>query len=146
VTKAFTKTFDEKQLGTAFVSPCTQQCLKALQNRKLVFVCVMANADPQAKATVPKGVEDFVADAKYKGNTEIVTVNAQDANETAFLKEIGVTAETAPITIFLAPPGAMIGSFRNSTTKETFIAKLVAAQSSCCPGGKCGSGGCGPKK
>jgi len=146
VTKAFTKTFDEKQLNTAFVSPCTEKCLKALQNNKVVFVCVADNADPQVKVTAPKGVKDFAADAKYKATTEIVTVNARDAKEATFLKEIDVTAKTAPITVFLVPPGAMIGSFRNSTTKETFIEKLVAAQSKKCAGGKCGAGGCGPKE
>ena len=46
ITKAFTKTFDEKELRTAFVSPCTERCLKALQNRKLVFVCIVDQANP----------------------------------------------------------------------------------------------------
>ena len=54
--------------------------------------------------------------------------------------------QSAPITVFLAPPGAMIGKFGSEASKEVLVAKLVAAQSSCCPGGKCGSGGCGPKK
>jgi hypothetical protein len=58
ITKAFTKTFDESQLRTAFVSPCTQRCLKALQSRKLVFVCVVEKTDPIAPLKVPKGVED----------------------------------------------------------------------------------------
>ena len=32
---------------------------------------------------------------------------------------------------FLAPPGAMIGTFTRGTSKEMFIAKLAAAQSGC---------------
>jgi hypothetical protein len=146
VTKAFTKTFDEKELRTAFVSPCTERCLKALQSRKLVFVCIVDQANPQDKVAIPKGVEDFKADKKYGAATEVVLVNVRDANEATFLKELEVSTRSAPLTIFLAPPGAMIGKFGSEASKEVLVAKLVAAQSSCCPGGKCGSGGCGPKK
>jgi hypothetical protein len=147
VTKAFTKTFDEKELRTAFVSPCTERCLKALQSRKLVFVCVVdEEANPRDRVTVPKGVEDFKADKKYGAATEVVLVNARDAKEATFLKELEVSSKSVPITVFLAPPGAMIGKFGSETSKEVLVAKLVAAQSNPCAGGKCGSGGCGPKK
>jgi hypothetical protein len=147
ITKAFTKTFDEKQLRTAFVSPATQLCLKALQSRKLVFVCVVERADPKAVLTIPKGVEDFRADAKYASVTEIVLVDAQDAGEATLLKELEIKKETVkPVTVFLGPPGALIGKFGGDATKKQFVAKLAAAQSGCCPGGKCGPGGCGPKK
>ena len=40
ITKGFTKTFDENQLRTAFVSRCTAECMKSLQERKLVLLCV----------------------------------------------------------------------------------------------------------
>lgn len=146
ITKAFTKTFTDKELRTAFVSPCTQQCLKALQSRKLVFVCLVNQASAQDKMPVPKGVEDFKTDKKYGEATEIVMVNVRDKKEATFLKELGVGPEYAPMTVFLAPPGALIGTFSNSTTKETLTAKLVAAQSNPCGSGGCGAGGCGPKK
>jgi hypothetical protein len=146
ITKAFTKTFDENQLRTAFVSVCTQRCLKALQSRKLVFVCIVEKAGPQAAMTIPKAVEDFKADKKFGPATEVVLVNAQDASETTFLKELEVSAYASkPLTIFLAPPGVMIGKFGGEATKEVFLAKLAAAQSNPCAGGKCGPGGCGPK-
>ena len=77
ITKAFTKTFDEKELRTAFVSPATQRCLKALQNRKMVFVCIADQAKPQDQMTTPKGVEDFKADKEYGALTEIVLVNVR---------------------------------------------------------------------
>ena len=54
ITKAFTKTFDEKELRTAFVSPCTQRCLKALQSRKLVFVCVVDQANLPRRCPFPR--------------------------------------------------------------------------------------------
>jgi hypothetical protein len=147
ITKAFTKTFDEKELRTAFVSPSTELCLKALQSGKLVFVCVLDQVNPGDPVTIPKGVKDFKADVKYARATEIVVVNAQDKSEAMFLKEIQVGVNASkPITVFLAPPGAPVGTFIGDSSKEAIIAKLASAQSGCCPGGKCGSGGCGPKK
>ncbi len=147
ITKGFTKTFDEKQLRTAFVSPCTQQCLKALQNRKLVLACVVDQVNPQDQVTLPKGVEDFKADAKYGSATEVVLINARDQGEATFLKDFQVSPQgEKPVVVFLAPPGALIGKFGRDTTKQELVAKLVSAQSNPCAGGKCGPGGCGPKK
>jgi len=147
ITKAFTTAFDENQLRTAFVSPCTQLCLKALQSRKLVFVCVVEKTDPQNPPPIPQGVQDFKADKKYASCTEVILLDAGDAAEAALLKdfEVGPNA-TKPLTIFLAPPGTLIGRFGGEASKEALAAKLAAAQSGCCPGGKCGPGGCGPKK
>jgi hypothetical protein len=146
VTKAITKTFDEKELLTALVSPCAERCLKALQSRKLVFVCVVDQANLQDKIPIPKGVEDFKADKKYGTASEIVVLNVRDAKEATFLKDLDIAARDAPITVFLAPPGAVIGTFNRGTAKEKFVAQLIAAQSNPCSGGKCGSRGCGPKK
>jgi hypothetical protein len=147
ITKAFTKTFDENQLRTAFVSSCTQLCLKALQDRKLVLACVVDQANPQDQVAIPKCVEEFKADAKYGSATEIVLVNARDQGEAAFLRDFQVSPQMQkPVVVFLAPPGAMIGKFDGNTTKQELVAKLVSAQSNPCAGGKCGPGGCGPKK
>ena len=145
VTKGFTKTFNEKELRTAFVSPCKEQCLKALQGRKLVLVCFTERADPKAPLTVPEGVKDFKADKRFGPATEVVLVDAQDENEATFLKELEIGKQASkPMTAFLAPPGALIGTF-GDVSKDVFVAKLAAAMSNSCGGGKCGPGGCPPK-
>jgi hypothetical protein len=146
VTRAFAKTFDEKELHTAFVSPGKERCLKALQNRKLVFVCFLDKADPEVPFKAPKGVEDFKADEKFGPATEIVLVDAQDEREEALLKELRIGKDASkPKTVFLGPPGAVIGTF-GDVPKDDFIARLTAAMSNSCGGGGCGPGGCGPKK
>jgi hypothetical protein len=147
VTKAFTGTFDEKQLHTALVSPGTQLSMKALQDKKLLFVCVVDQANQQDPVVLPQGVRDFKADEKYGGATEIVVLNARDQAETDFLKDLQVEANSSkPVIVFFAPPASMIGKFDATATKQQIIAKLTSAQSSCCPGGKCGPNGCCPKK
>ena len=64
-------------------------------------------------------------------------VNVRDANEASFLKEINVTAQSAPLILFMAPPRVLVGTFDGETTKETFAAKLAAAKEACGPGCDC---------
>jgi hypothetical protein len=136
VTKGFTKTFDEKELRTAFVSPCTERCMKAIQSGKVVFVCVVDKTNPKEAAVVPQGVKDFKADEKYGPTAEIVMLNVRDAAEADFLKDLEVGVHAAPLTVFLAP-GALIGKFGSEATKEVLLAKLAAAQEACGPGCSC---------
>jgi hypothetical protein len=147
VTKPFTGKFKAEDLASARVSACMEKCLHGLQNRKLVFVCVKKAAPNGAKEEVPDGVKQFQEDKKFKSVTEVVFVDADDKDEEKFLKEIEVDAKkTDSVTVFLAPPGAIVGKFESSASKEQFVAKLAALQASPCAGGKCGPGGCGPKK
>ncbi len=147
VTKAFTGALDEKQLSTAFVSSGTQLSMKALQDNKLLMICVMDRAGQVDPVDIPQGVKDFKADAKYGGATEVIVLNARDQAEASFLKDLQVDPNSSkPVIALFAPPASMIGKFDATVTKQQIIAKLSSAQSSCCPGGKCGPNGCCPKK
>lgn len=147
ITKAMPGPVDEAQLQSAFVSPGTQLCLKALQDRKLVFVCVANSGSTREPGAVPRGVQDFRADERYARATEVVLLDAKDQNESAFLQQLQVDPRAAaPVTIFLAPPGSVIGKFNAAATKDHFVASLASAQSNPCAGGKCGPNGCEPKR
>jgi hypothetical protein len=147
ITKGFPLKFDEKQLSKAFVTPCTAQCLKALQSRKLVLLCIQARSPQVQQVSLQKGVTDFAADTRYGAATEVVAVDPTDPAEASLLQEFKVDPQTSgPVTLFLAPPGSLVAKFTGKVTKEQLVAKLASAQSGCCPGGQCGPGGCGPKK
>jgi hypothetical protein len=147
ITKGLPVRFDEKQIQQAFVSPCTAECMKALQDRKLVLLCV-DHASPQVRqVSLQKGVQDFTADKQYAQSSEVVRLNAGDPAEAAFLKDLRVESKTtAPVTVLMAPPAAVVGTFIGEVTKDQLVAKLKSAQSNPCAGGKCGPGGCGPRK
>ena len=146
ITKGFPLKFDEKQLLQAFVSPGTADCLKALQARKLVLLCVQSRSPQVRQVSLQQGVADFASDARYAGVTEIVAIDPADPAEASFLHDIQVNPRVAgETTVLLAPPGSVVGMFTGDVTKEQLVAKLASAQSGCCPGGKCGPGGCGPK-
>jgi hypothetical protein len=147
ITGGFPLKLTEAQVAQAFVSPAVAQCLKAVQARKLVLLCVQ----PTPTAALPQGVRDFHADPQYRAASEIVTVQASDAAESDFLKRLQVPAQmTQSVTVLLAPPGTPLGTFTGAITKEQLINKLKASKSccpgGCCPGGCCGPNGCGPKR
>lgn len=147
ITGGFPLKLTEAQVAQAFVSPAVAQCLKAVQARKLVLVCVQQTPG----AALQQGVRDFHADPQYRTASEIVTVQAGDPAEADFLKRLQVPARpNGPVTVLLAPPGSSLGAFTGAITKEQLIDKLKASKSccpgGCCPGGCCGPNGCGTKR
>jgi len=135
----------EQQLLASLASPVKQQCLKALQDRKLVFLCAQ-NGTTKSNDTAMKGVKDFKADTRFAEFTEIVTVNPADEDEKQFLTELQVAPKPSEATtIFLAPPGAIVAKFTGATNKDVLVAALQKASAGCGAGG-CGPKGCGPKK
>ena len=145
ITKSFTTKFEEAELRTALVSPCTQRCLKALQDRKLVLLCVQ-EVGPDQPATAPQGAADFQADPNYARATETIVVNTADTAEEPFVKSLQVDPRQGAVTLLMAPPGTVVGKFAATATKQQLVATLAATQANPCAGGKCGPNGCGPKK
>jgi hypothetical protein len=143
VTKAFPINFTEQDLSQGFVSPCTAKCMKALQNRKLVLLSVH-NQQTQLSQVALQGAQDFKADARFNQATELVTVDPDDSAEASFLQKLQVDPRTpTAVTILLAPSGQSVARFVGAVTKEQIVAKVQAGP---CAGGKCGPGGCCPKK
>ena len=133
ITKGLAVRFDEDQLQQAFVSPCTAECMKALQDQKLVLLCVRQPPPQGQPVSLPQNVRDFTADEQYAKTTKVVVLNLGDAAETDFLKSLQVDPQTVtPVTVLMAPPAAVIGSYADEVTKDDLVAKLKAAQSGCC--------------
>jgi len=148
VTKGIPVSFTEKQLKEALVSRGTAGCLKALQERKMVLLCVQGQTAPNAF----QGVREFAADPRFASSSQIVTIDATDQSEFGFLKSLQVDPRRdSGATILLAPPGQPVAKFAGTVTKEQIVARVTASSSGCCPGGKCGPGqkcgpnGCGPR-
>ncbi len=137
VTRGFPRQITEAQMETAFVSPGMQKCLKALQNRKMAFVCVQ-NGTTQHNAEAMQGVREFAADAQYAKATEIITVDPTDAAEESLLKQFKVDPKTdEAVTVFLAPPGSLVGTYKGEIKKDVLVAAAKTAAKGCTPGGSC---------
>jgi hypothetical protein len=127
----------EQRLGDMVASAAMQQCLKALQERKLVFVCLQ-NGQTKANEAAMKGVNEFRADPQFAAAAEIVKVDPADAREAKLVGQLKVDpkAKTAN-TALLAPPGMLVTSVEGATSKADLEAALKKASSSCAPGSGC---------
>jgi len=136
-TKAFPKKFDEAQLQQAFVSPCTAKCMRAIQDRHSILLCVQ-NDKTQFNKEAMEGAKAFKADPKYAKGTEIIMLNPADKAEQRFLKDLQVDPKTTrAVTVLVMPPGAPVARFTGAVTKDEITDAVTAAQSSCGPGCNC---------
>ncbi|MFH1747900.1 MAG: hypothetical protein ABIG44_12770 [Planctomycetota bacterium] len=137
VTRGFTRNFNEKQLEQAFVSPCQAQCLKSLQEGKMVLVCIQ-NDQTVHNEEAMQGVNEFKADQLYTAQTAIVSVDPTDESEADFLKKLRVSPETEEaVTVLMAPPGRSIATFTGVTNKADIVAATKKAGSGCDPKSGC---------
>ena len=145
MTGGFPTNFAEKDLLDAFASPCTAQCMKYLQENKLVLLCVQNDRTKSNDAAL-QAARDFKADARFSEASEIVILDPADKAEAKFLSDLKINPSTPEaVTAFLAPPGTAIALFEGPVTKDALVNTLQTAMSSPCAGGSCGPGGCAPK-
>ena len=145
ITGGFPSEFQEQDLLDAFASPSLEKCMKALQEGKLVFLCVQ-NGSTKFNEEAMRGVSDFKSDARFGQATEIVPMDPADSAEASFLANLKIDKDTKnAVTVFLAPPGSAIAMYEGATSKDELLATLLRARSGCGAGG-CGPGGCGPPR
>ena len=142
VTGSFSS-FREEQLIDSLVSPGMASCLKVLQDKKIVFLCLQ-NEQTRNNETALYGVKDFKADSRFGGAAEIIMINPSDIQEQNFLNQLAIdTHSNEATTVFIAPPAETIGQYKGATSKDRFISDLQNAVSGCCgPGGCCPNGKC----
>jgi hypothetical protein len=132
-TKAFPKQFDAAQLQEAFVSPCTAKCMRAIQDRRSILLCVQNDKTRENKEALD-GAKEFKNDPKYTKGTVIIMLNPADKAEQRFLKDLEVDPRTATaVTVLVTPPGAPVARFTGALTKEAIEDAVSKAQSSCGP-------------
>jgi hypothetical protein len=127
-----TKTTPEA-LAQCLVSAKKAMCMKALQQNQLVLVCLQT----QDKQPIPQGVRELQADPHFAKRTQVVALSVNDPDESAFLASMEVNpSKDGPLTVFLAPPGALVGKFASTATKDQLAAKLAEA-GKCCDDKNC---------
>lgn len=133
ITGVFQKLTDPN-IESAIVTPTMTRCMKALQDNKLVFVCVQTgNRD-----VVPAAVQGFQTDPQFQSRTHVVSMRLQDPAEGKFLDQMQIDPRqtTAPLAVLLAPPGVLIGKYDARATKEQ-VAAAVHKAGKCCDDPNC---------
>jgi hypothetical protein len=146
VTSSFPGNFTKEQLLSAFGTPSSEKLFGALQQGKLVLVCLQ-NGKTRWNAEAMNGVRAFKADQRYSAATEVVMLDPHASGEKSLLTKLGINAPVEEATTLLvAPPGSIIGTFKGATDGNQIITTLTNAISSCAtgcqPGGQC----CPPAK
>jgi len=144
VTKAWVNNAEADQLQEGIVSHATAACLKAMQDQKLSLVCVCNNQTTHSN-DIRNAAQALQADKRFGAATVVIEIDPADQRERDFLGSLQVSPTTSNATLLLvSPAGQMIGSFEGAVTPAQVVAKIEAAQQSCCPGGVCGPEGCCP--
>jgi hypothetical protein len=142
LTASFPTNFTKEQLLDAFASPCMQKMLSALQQGKIILLCVQ-NGSTRWNVEAMTGVRAFKADQRYASATEVLLMDPAQPAERTSLAKLGMNGPVLDATtLFIAPPGSIIGSFTGATDKNQLIATLTKAISSCATG--CQPGQCCP--
>ena len=145
VVHSYRLAFSEQQLMDSFASSGMEKALKALQDGKMTFLSIQ-NGSTKFDAEAMKGVNEFKSDPQYSDTAEIIKIDPSDAAEAQFLKNLKVDPKTPEaVTVLLAPPGKIVGTYKGATDKKMLLASINNAtkKKGCCPGKK---GGCAPKK
>ncbi len=142
VTGGFPGSFTEEQLVASFQPLTVANCLKALQNRKLVLLC-LHNDFTKENAEAMQGVHEFTADARFGAASEVIVMNPKGVDEQSFLTQLGVNIHSSKATtVMIAPPANIVGEYQGGVTKERLVTDLTKATSNCCCPGGCCPGGC----
>lgn len=131
VTGFFAGKTTEAELARTLVSPKKAECMKALQDNQLVLLCLQTSP----KQPLPVGVLQFQGDPHFGKNTRIITALASDGSESAFFAELKVSMDQ-PGTVFMAPPGVMVGHFP-ATVSRAQLATALHAAGKCCDDKNC---------
>lgn len=141
VTKASAVQFTADDLREGVVSHGSAQSMKALQDQKLVVMCVL-NKNSSISESVHKNAMQFISDPRFAKVTELVVIEATDAGEQKLLQQLQVKPQSDEVvTVVMAPPGKQVARLTGLVTSAQLVAKVTEAQTSCCPGGKCGPNG-----
>jgi hypothetical protein len=129
ITGGFPVRVSEQSLLSAFATPCTTMLLKALEQGKLVFVCVQ-NSKSEARKKAMRGVRQFKRDPRFAGGTETITVDPADAAERELLDNLRIDPQTPEaVTVFFGPRGRPIGEFYGETNLDELVYTLQSSLS-----------------
>ncbi|MCP4173632.1 MAG: hypothetical protein GY758_22995 [Fuerstiella sp.] len=133
ITGVFAQKLLPAHVESAIVTPAQTQCMRALQDKKLVLLCV----HPAGSRKVPVGVQQFRSDSLNVNRTHLVSIQAGDPAEVKFLQQLKVRSDTSTaVTAFMAPPGVLLGTYNDKVT-PTILMNRLAAAGQCCADPNC---------
>lgn len=130
-----------ERLVAMIPSPAKAAMLKSIDDRKATFL-VFWRASMADRAAALQAAHDAVT--ALKGAATVVSIDFDAATEAGFIAEMKVDVKSAvPIVGAYNAKGQPTETFLGVPGVAALVAAAgKAAQSPCCPGGRCGPGGC----
>jgi len=143
VTGGFQGSFEPDALKESLASRNFASCIKSIQEGKLVFIAI-GGTNAAATETALTAVNEMMADPRFKDYSAMIKLQPHDTESRDLLVKLNVPdSEADPVTVMLAPPGRIIGSYKGVVSKDQMVNDLIRAMSGSTCGG--GGGGCGPR-
>jgi hypothetical protein len=129
ITGSFVRKLNDEAVEGAIVSRAATELVKGLQDKKIVIVHVQ----PDARAPLPVGAAELLADPDFQARTTTVNLVINDPAERPLLTsmEIKEAGFSDSLAVVVAPPGVYVGKFPAAVTKQQIIAALHAAGKCC---------------
>lgn len=142
IVKSFAgKVVSQSDLAGAFASPALAEVLGAMQDRKLVLLCIQGKRTRHNSESLG-AARAAAQDEKARDSITVVRAAPDDGHSSDLLKQLSVSSKMQEATIFiLVPPSTMAGKVEGATTKDALWKTIVTSVSSCSTG--CGPSGCG---
>ncbi len=129
VTGLFPRTITDAQLTSSIVTPTMMQCMRGLQDQKLVFVCLTRTEECE----VPRGVQAIQQDPHFSERVELIALRLDVPDEARLYQQLQVNSQqvNGPHAVLIAPPGVLVGHFDSRTTADQIGAAIHAAGRCC---------------
>jgi len=137
MTGLFPRNANLDTISNAFVSPTMMQCMKHLQDGKLVFVFVHSDEQPE----IPLGVQGFASSNDFRNRTAMVSMRADNQEEATLMQQMKLDGRkvSGTVAVLIAPPGVMVSHF-NAASSQAEIAAAVHKAGKCCDDPNCKHG------
>lgn len=129
------------ELDGSFLSPKFSEAVKALQDRKIVLLCVQGKHTQHNSESLSAARATSQA-KEANGMISVVEVAPEDAASKDLLAQLRVDpVRMAEATVFvLVPPANLAGKIEGATTKDALWQTVLKGAAACGGGSCCGSG------
>lgn len=135
IVNGFPEKVDKDQLRNAFVSPKMAEIVKAVQDKKLVYLYIANRSMKYYKENL--NLLQETAKVDLQGFARVIEVDPKDEEESSLLKQCPAKGGIKEPNLFILNGGRIVGQLAGEFVKQLLLARTMSGcgggGSSCCP-------------
>lgn len=133
IVAGFPEKANEDQLRNAFVSPKMAEIVKAIQDKKLVYLYIANRKMKYYEKNLALIQETARTD--LRGVARVIEVDPKDKKEASLLKKCKAQTPVKQTTLLILNAGRVVGDLKGEFTKDILMTRTIKGCSggSCCP-------------